>query len=276
MWKLKPEDYLEPACPFCTDGLDGKKPAHPIDVCRMLQRLDEHLSRNDYAAAERHLNFWLAEARFNHDERGELAVFNELMGLHRKCAHEAQALDAAQKALALVERLDYAGTLTAGTTFINVATVYKAFGRAKDALPLYEQAAAIYNAVLPEGDPRFGGLYNNMALALADEGRYREAEKCYARALDIMAKAENGAPEMAITWLNLASLAQNEQGLLESEERVSECLDRAEALLDKPELPGDGNYAFVCEKCADTFDYFGRFAYAAELKERAKAIYERS
>jgi hypothetical protein len=38
----------------------------------------------------------------------------------------------------------------------------------------------------------------------------------------------------------------------------------------------DGYYAFVCEKCASVFAYYGDFLYAEELEERAKRIYEGS
>ena len=41
-------------------------------------------------------------------------------------------------------------------------------------------------------------------------------------------------------------------------------------------MPRDGYYAFVCEKCAPTFDYYGYFLIADDLNERAKAIYERA
>ena len=48
----------------------------------------------------------------------------------------------------------------------------------------------------------------------------------------------------------------------------------AKKLLDTPTLPQNGYHAFVCEKCAPTFEYYGYFLYANELKERAKRIYE--
>ena len=43
-----------------------------------------------------------------------------------------------------------------------------------------------------------------------------------------------------------------------------------------PGLPRNGYYAFVCEKCAPTFDYFGRFAFAAELRAVSEEIYARN
>ena len=91
-----------------------------------------------------------------------------------------------------------------------------------------------------------------------------------------MANVRYGQLEQAITYLNLADLATAELGLLESEDQVNDYLNRAEALLETPEVPRNGYYAFVCEKCAPTFRYFGRFAYADELKQRSDAIYERS
>ena len=36
----------------------------------------------------------------------------------------------------------------------------------------------------------------------------------------------------------------------------------------------DGYYAFVCEKCASVFGYYGWFLYNKEREERARTIYE--
>ena len=46
-------------------------------------------------------------------------------------------------------------------------------------------------------------------------------------------------------------------------------------LLNSPELPHDGNYAFYCEKCAPVLQYYGFFEAAEDLEGRAKAIYNR-
>ena len=270
---LKPEDYLEPACIFCKPEEDE---ARPIDLRRCLDKLDEHLGRGDFAAARRHLDYWRGEALANRDLRGLLTVENERMGLFRKLGDEAAAEAAVDAALELIGRTGLEGTVTAATTWLNAATMYKHFGRAARALPLYEQARAVYEAALPPDDPRLGGLYNNMALALADLGRYAEARALYEKALAIMETQPNGALELAVTELNLANLAEAERGLLEAEAEIEARLDRARALLDTPTLPRNGYYAFVCEKCAPTFGYYGRFADAQELEQTAERIYERT
>ena len=59
-------------------------------------------------------------------------------------------------------------------------------------------------------------------------------------------------------------------------EEIDILLDKAQKVLNENYSETDGNYAFVCEKCAPTFGYYGRFLYENELKERARVIYERS
>lgn len=246
-----------------------------LQIDRIIGKLDEHFSRNDYTAAEQHLEYWLAEARLQGDGRATLFLCNELIGLHRKLGHEAQALDYCQGALAQVEQMGIAQNIGAATTYLNAATAYKAFGRAEDALPLFEQATAIYERELDPKDARLGGLYNNMALALVDLKRFAEAKALYQKAL-IVTEANDTKPEQAVTHLNMASAAESEYGLEAGEAEIALRIDRAWALLNDAALAQDGNYAFVCEKCAPTFRYYGYFQYANQLEERAKAIYERS
>lgn len=270
---LKPEDYLEPACIFCTPEEEAVR---PVDLRRCLTRLDEHLGRNDYPAAQRHLDFWKQEAAAGNDWRGLLTIENERMGLFRKMGKRAEAMAAVDSALELIDRSGLGDTVTAGTTWLNIGTVCKQFNESRQALSWYEKARTVYERELPAGDGRLGGLYNNMGLALADLGRWEEAGALYEAAMEIMAGREHGSLEIAITQLNLANLAEARDGLLEAEAEIEDRLDRAWQLLQDPSLPRNGYYAFVCEKCAPTFGYYGRFMDARELTETAEAIYARA
>ena len=246
-----------------------------ISISRILDKLDEHLGRNDYVSAERHLLYWLSESKGACDGRTELLIRNELMGLYRKLGREADALECAHAALATVDALGVCEQVGSATTYLNAATVYKAFGRASDAIPLFERAREIYERELEANDSRLGGLYNNMALALVDLCRFDEANALYTRALEVMRSAESGELEVAITYLNMASAAEAELGLVDADERIQSCLDAAEAILES-HSKRDGYYAFVCEKCASVFGYYGRFFYDGELRARARGIYERT
>ena len=269
---LSKEEYEEPACLLCMDQNSPK----PIPQRRVREKLDEYMSRRDYAGAERHLNYWLAEAQQNRDLRGEFFLRGEMMGHYRKIGNKEQAIFNANEGLNLIEKLGFEGTLSAGTAYVNAATVYDAFGMPEHSIDLFEKAKAIYEGSLPENDGRLGGLYNNMALAYMALRRFGEAYEAFLKALDVMGRVENGALEKAITYLNLANAVELEHGLEKGEQKIEQYLDTAAALLDDPALPHDGYYAFVCEKCAPTFDYYGYFLIADDLNERAKEIYERT
>lgn len=246
-----------------------------ISAQRVFEKLDEYFGKNDYAAAERHLLYWVKEAEALDDTRNQLAFWNELAGLYRKIGKETEALNAVETLLSLVAQMGIEEDVGAGTTYINCATVYKAFSRAKEAMPLFEKAKKVYEADLPKGDKRFGGLYNNMALALADLKRFAEAYAFYEKAIAVMQATDDGNLEVAITYLNIASAKEAERGVVESEAEIEEYLEKARVLLDHHTVR-DGYYAFVCEKCAPTFGYYGHFMYEKELKARAKEIYERA
>lgn len=268
---LSKDDYEEPRC-----LLNMHPEIDPIPVGRIMEKLDSYLDRGDYPAAERHLRYWLSEAEAGHDMRGKLTILNEQIGLYRKTGKEAECLRAASEALALADSLNMDGSVTYGTTLINAATGYRAFEKTEEALPLYRKAKAICESALAADDGRLGGLYNNMALTLAGLEEYRAAEELYHKAIAIMEKQENGALEVAITCLNLADLIAAETGLEAGEKEIERYLMKAEELLNTESLPRDGYYAFVCEKCAPVFGYYGYFITEQELLRRAEKIHERT
>ncbi|MBE6828195.1 MAG: tetratricopeptide repeat protein [Ruminococcaceae bacterium] len=274
---LDRDDYEEPRCLLCMDanGRDDK-PVSRIDAGRMLARLDEYFSHNDYEGAERHLKFWLTEAQFGNDKEGELLIRNEMMGLFRKLSKKDEAYEALNNALSLLDVLSLDGTEIYGTTHLNAATVLKAFGEPEKSIDLFRKAEEAYAKRLDASDTKFAGLYNNMGLTLTDLGRYGEALDCYRKAVKIMSAAENGELDEAITYLNLANLYEARDGLEKAAEEINSALEKAENLLNTPSLDRNGYYAFVCEKCAPTFLYYGWFAFSEELNERAREIYERT
>lgn len=275
---LEPEDYKEPRCPSCTDFYYPDENANVsfIPVDRVVDRLDTLLSHNDMPAARRHLEYWLSEARMGGDKRGELAVLNELMGLYRKMGLKDKAFESAEKADELVKTLSLGGSITAATVCLNAATVCEAFDRPREALERYSETKSIYEDFLPPGDARLGGLYNNMALACVSLKEYEQARELYQKAIKIMSALPGGKPETAITYLNLANAAEAQQGLENASEFITDCLQKAENLLLDESNALDGNYAFVCEKCAPTFEYYGWFMTAKEIKRRSDEIYERT
>lgn len=242
-----------------------------IPIGRILEKLDQYLNCEDYLAAEKHLDYWLAEAEMLGDDRGSFNLLNEQIGLFRKTVQEEKASIAIQKALALASYLKLDNSVSGATAFLNAATAYKSFGHWEKALPLYEAAQTIYERDLAPDDRRLGGLYNNMALALVDAGKFDEAFQCFLSAVQVMEQVDQGGPECAITWLNIADL-KGRTGCTDSE--IASCLDRAEELLNSPTVCKDAYFGYVAEKCAPAFEYYGYFAFAEELRVISKRIRE--
>ena len=272
----------------------------PVPQRRIADKMNEYMSRRDYAGAERHLLYWLAEAELGRDLQGQLMLQNEMVGHYRKTAQREKAMESAGKALELLAELGMENSISAGTTYVNVATACNAFGEYERSLELFGRARAVYeNSSFVE--PRLlGGLYNNMALTCTALSKYDEALALYEKAVSVMAKVPDGGLEQAITCLNMADTVEAWLGMEEGESRIFELADRAEELLDdkgrellrRPDgetsvletpgalkaLPAEekariGYYAFVCEKCAPVFEYYGYFLTADRLRETAEKIY---
>lgn len=270
---LGPEDYAEPACLLCGEPYGAESPVKAVPQQRIVEKLDDYMSRRDYAGAERHLLFWMEEARLGRDKRGQLMIANELIGHYRKVGDRDRALARVDEALQLLRELDYGGSVTEGTSCVNAATACNAFGENERALALFERARAAYEGGAGVRPELLGALYNNMALCCKALGRFDEAFALYGKAMEQMGKLPGGALEQAITCLNMADAVAARDGLEAGEAQIFALLDRALELLQDEKAPRNGYYAFVCEKCAPSFAYYGYFLAAEELEKEAKRIY---
>ncbi len=243
---------------------------------KILAELDNYLRKNDYVSAEKHLLSHLEEAKKIKNGKIILLISNELMGLYRKLGRKEDSVKYKDIALKQIEVMGIERNIGAATTYLNSGTVCKAFGMPEESLSLFEKAKSIYESSLKPFDKRFGGLYNNMALTLVDLKRFNEAKEYYKKAVTIMENNAFCEPETAITYLNMASAEEAQFGLENSNEKIAEYIEKAMELLNKSQDKESGNYAFVCEKCAPVFGYYGYFLYEDDLKNRARRIYERN
>ncbi|MBP5466940.1 MAG: tetratricopeptide repeat protein, partial [Clostridia bacterium] len=267
------EDYEEPRCVLCMEK-DVK--VIPIPVDRVIRKLDEYYEVNDVEGARRHLLYWLEEAKIGNDKKGEFTVRDELMGHYRKQGDKENAMENANAVADIIDELEIGDTVPAGTAYLNIGTVYKAFGKAKESLTFFDKALKIYKDKLPENDLMFGGLYNNAALSYVDIGEYEKAKEYFSKAVDITDGFSESKLDAAISYLNMATATDYEKGYKNAEKEIKELLEKAKERIDCKDVKRNGYYAFVCEKCASGFEIYGDKDYAEELKKRAKDIYERS
>ena len=273
---LEPADYMEPRCVLCDEPYGVTAEVKPVPQQRIIAKMNEYMSLRDYKGAERHLLYWLEEAKLGRDLRGELMIRGELIGHYRKTGEKEPAMENVDAALALLDELDFHQTLSAGTTYVNAATACNAFGENERSMTLFQKAKEVYENSPNTDAGLLGGLYNNMALTAAALERYEEAAALFEKALDRMETVPGVELEQAITCLNMADLLEKKDGPQAAETKIYELLDRAYDLLTGSGVNEDGYYAFVCEKCAPAFSYYGYFLAAEELQKKAEEIYERN
>ncbi len=247
-----------------------------MNINLIIAELDHILSKNDYSGACEFLENWVTTAKEHNDNKVLFSLCNECIGIYRKIGNKENCYKYCEKTLELVAFLNLDSTVSGATAFVNCATAYKAFGEAEKSIAYFERAVTLYEKLLPENDPRLAGLYNNFALSLVDLKEYKKAFALYEKAINVLDANPRHNLEQAVTYLNMANGLEAQKGLENVCEEIDLLLDKAEKVLDEKHSETDGNYAFVCEKCAPTFGYYGRFLYENKLKERARVIYERT
>ena len=249
---------------------------NPININNLIAELDHILSRNDYNSAREFLEKWVGIAQNQNDDKSLFSLCNECIGLYRKIGDKENCYKYCDKSLDLLKVLNIENTVTGATAYTNCATAFKAFGEAEKSISYFEKAVSLYESLLPENDPKLAGLYNNFALSLVDLKNFEKAFYLYEKAIDVLNSNPKFNLEQAVSYLNMANAVEAQKGLENACEEIDVLLDKAQKVLNENYSETDGNYAFVCEKCAPTFGYYGRFLYENELKERARVIYERS
>ena len=247
-----------------------------LNIGSVISELDDILSKNRYDDARVFLEEQIINAQKLNDSKGLFTLYNECIGLYRKIGDRENCYKYCQKTLDSVGVLNLENDISGATAYINCGTAYKAFGEAPQSIVYFEKALALYEKLLPLNDRRLAGLYNNYALSLVDLKEYEKALFLYNKAISVLDENPLFNLEQAVTYLNMANAAEAQKGLAEACEEIDLLLDKAEKVLNENLSEDDGNYAFVCEKCAPTFGYYGRFLYEKELTERARKIYERS
>ena len=138
-----------------------------MDIKEILKRSDELFQEGRSLRAAEFLRDKTSQAREAGEWETELSIINELMGYCRNGKEN---------------------TAEGMTACLNVANVYRASGKLKEALELYRRIEQVYGKLEMEEDYRLGGLYNNMAVAYLELGELDESVRYGEKADQILNK----------------------------------------------------------------------------------------
>ena len=247
-----------------------------IDVDRFLKKLDSYYNKNDLAGASECLQFWEGEARNVNDDRALLTILNEYLGFCRRVNDQEKAITTINECKSLIDKLGLSNTIGAATIYINLATTSSHFGNAEEGILLYDKAKKCYIDLDKKETYEYATLLNNSAGVLNTLKRYDEAEKNYLEAIDILKKIGNRDGEIALSLTMLAHITFDRSDNPDDKiyEKVESLLDEAIKYLTSDKIVRDGNFAFILDKCAPSFDYFKRSGQAKAMRELSQNIYK--
>lgn len=248
-----------------------------MEIQNILTKLDALFTENKGAEAEKLLEQSIYQAIEEQDDFALLHFLNEMIGYKRETSQVEASFLYAEKALALMEKMELgedgngmagtAGAVTAyATTLLNIANAYRAGGKLAESLDLYGRVLSFYEKYLDRRDMRFASLYNNRALLYQEMGEFRFAKESLLQALSIVKGREETAFEEAVTYANLAATCLS----LNEDAEAKDYFAQAIALFEKQNIK-DAHYAAALSSMGTYYYKKGAFTEAAECFEKAMA-----
>lgn len=200
-----------------------------MNMDHFFAELDSYFDKNETDQIDPFLVASLEQAKEEEDYAAYISICNEMIGFYRSVSAFEKAYQAAEDVLLLMEELKLEDTEHFATTLLNAATAYSAGGDYAQAIRFYRQAVQIYDRILPQGDYRQAGLYNNMSILFEKMNENAEAVEAAKKALAIIEKLPDNEAQTATTLTNLALIYFK----LSENEEAKACLSRALALFEK-------------------------------------------
>ena len=155
------------------------------------------------------------------------------------------------------------------TTWNNLADLYRAQARYRDAEPWYRRALESLVEILGPEHLRVAGGLDNLAGFYFDQGSYGEAEPLYWNAVRIVEDTLGPAyPAIASSLAGLAAIYHQQDRYAEAEPLYRRVLTIVEHTLDPEDIP----LAELLEDYATLLRQTERDAAAVEMEFRARAI----
>ena len=233
-------------------------------VEEVIEKYDALLKEQGGEAAQKLLEEGIKEAVAEEDAASLLVLLNEIIGFTRETSQVEASFQYADTALNLMDKMGIEGSTAYATTLLNIANAYRAGGRLKDSLRLYEQALILYGNLIQAEDMLFASLYNNVSLLYQEMEDFEKARENLLKALSIVKVNENTGFEEAVTYANLAAACLR----LDKDEEAAGYCREALALFDGLQVR-DSHY------CA-ALSALGTYHYKHENFNEAASCFEQA
>lgn len=239
-----------------------------MNIDDFFAKLDAYFDRNETDQIDPFLVASLEKAKEEEDYAAYISICNEMIGFYRSISAFEKAHQVAEDVLLLMEELNLGETEHFATTLLNAATAYSAAGDYAQAVRMYRQAAQIYDRILPPGDYRQAGLYNNMSIMLEKMNENAEAAEAARKALSLIEKLPGNEAQTATTLTNLALIYFK----LSENEEAKQCLTRALELFEQGGEDLNEHYSGALAGMGEACYRDGEYEKALSYYEKALAL----
>ena len=235
-----------------------------------IKKADDLLYMQDFNAAEEVLlNAY--DSFLKSDLHSALSIQNELVGFYRKMGKKDYGLKAIDLCEALLHKLNIEHSNAAGDIYLNCGTALTEFNELERTENYFIKAKEIYSKVYPENHKNTASLYNNWGLALLRKGETLRARALFQKSTNILENIDFKL-ELAMSCLSLADTYDMEH----DGDIIDGLITKSYACFNYKHLIKDGYYSFVASKCIPSFEYYGFFIIAKDLKRRVEEINARN
>ena len=196
-----------------------------MNILEIQEQLDVYYQYNQLEQAHHYLLGKVQEAI--EQQRNDVILFclNELIGYYRVTTQFQEGEMIVDKIIMILDISGMLDTVDSATSFLNIATFYRAEGKFQEALLYYQKTEALYQKYLSPLDERYCGFYNNLSLLYQVKGDYQKALQLEQQALSLVLQLPNMHSEQAITYTNLSHIYLSLGCLLEAKENIQKALD---------------------------------------------------
>lgn len=164
------------------------------------------------------------------DQRDDIVLFllSEMIGYYRVTAQFELGNQIASQAIKILIAHGLENSIAAATTYLNIATLYRAQGQYQNSLKMYQECEKIYQKELEHTDERYASFYNNYSLLYQEMGEIDKALDYELKALLIIERLKDCEIEEAITYANLSQMYFS----LDDQEKALDCINKSIALFE--------------------------------------------
>ncbi len=227
--------------------------------------IDAYYQDGKYKEAYTYMLETMKDAITSNQDDIVLGIVNELMGYYRVHGDFDMGEKMAIRAINILEKNNLQGSVTGATTYLNIATLFRAKSDFQKASEYFDKCHTIYKKNLSTNDQRYLSLLNNMSIFYHETNNIEKAISYAKEALDKISKIEDAKIETAISYTNIAQMYVSNNQI----EKGEECLKKAIELFKKYDSSDPHYFAAIA---AIGQIYFEKYMYKESLDAFKEAL----